>query len=353
DKRDGYYGIGADVGTDAGGSMIARVKAGGPADRAGLVPGDRILAVDGHAVDGLRPHAVARRLHGTPHSRVALKVVAAADGEAPRDLTLVRDLIVPETVHAKRVGRVLVLTIDSFNQETAESLALALIAALDGPVPPRSLILDLRGNPGGLLREAVAVADEFLTQGTIIATRGRHPDSYQFYDADAVALAAGLPMAVLVDGRSASAAEVVAAALQDRGRAVVVGTRSFGKGTVQTVIGLPNDGEITLTWSRLQAPSGYLLHGLGVMPTVCVGADDPSADATISRALAHRAATGATLAAWRTGPADAAERRRLRAQCPPVTAKDDRSLAVALHLLRHPRTHRRALSLADQVTAAR
>ena len=130
-------------------------------------------------------------------------------------------------------------------------------------------MLDLRGNPGGLLKQSIKVADLLLTQGKIISTRGRHADSIHNYEAGGHDLAFGLPVLVLVDGKSASAAEIVAAALQDRDRAVVIGTSSFGKGSVQTVIRLPNDGEITLTWSKLVAPSGYLLHGLGVRPAIC------------------------------------------------------------------------------------
>ena len=133
---------------------------------------------------------------------------------------------------------------------------------------PKGLVLDLRGNPGGLLKQSIEVADLFLTQGQIVRTHGRHPDSEQRYEAGGEDIAHGLPLVVLVDGKSASAAEIIAAALQDHGRAVVIGTSSFGKGTVQTVIRLPNDGEITLTWSRLVTPSGYVLHGLGVMPDI-------------------------------------------------------------------------------------
>ena len=134
----------------------------------------------------------------------------------------------------------------------------------------------------GLLRQSIQVADLLLTQGDILRTSGRHPDSLHHYKAGGRDLAAGKPLVLMVDGKSASAAEIVAAALQDRDRAVIIGTASYGKGSVQTVIRLPNDGEITLTWSKFVAPSGYYIHGLGVIPTVCTsGYKDTGAAAEI------------------------------------------------------------------------
>ncbi|MBV5324033.1 MAG: S41 family peptidase, partial [Rhodospirillaceae bacterium] len=136
----------------------------------------------------------------------------------------------------------------------------------------QGVILDLRGNPGGLLDKAVTVVDLFVAQGPILTTKGRHPEATNAFDAHPGDMGEDLAVVVLVDGRSASAAEIVASSLQDSGRAVVIGTNSYGKGTVQTVISLPNDGEITLTWSRFHTPSGYALHGLGVLPALCTSA---------------------------------------------------------------------------------
>src|SRR5262249_52074259 len=148
-----------------------------------------------------------------------------------------------------------------FNHQTTQNLADQILAARRAMgTGLRGVVLDLRGNPGGLLDQSVAVADLFMTDGPIVSTKGRNPDSVQFYRAAPDDILAGLPIVVLVNGGSASAAEIVAAALQDSGRAVVVGSASYGKGTVQTVLRLPNDGELTLTWAKLISPAGYTLH---------------------------------------------------------------------------------------------
>ncbi|MDA0991767.1 MAG: S41 family peptidase, partial [Verrucomicrobia bacterium] len=131
------------------------------------------------------------------------------------------------------------------------------------------IMLDLRGNPGGLLDQAIAVSDLFLTQGRIISTRGRHPDSNQLFEASPGQVLPGVPMVVVVNGRSASAAEIVAVALRDSGRAAIVGSTSFGKGSVQTIIRLPNHGELNITWARIFAPSGQTLDTQGVVPAIC------------------------------------------------------------------------------------
>ena len=152
--------------------------------------------------------------------------------------------------------------ISSFNQDTTQQLVADLDAAQREMGPQlRGIVLDLRGDPGGLLDQAVSLADVFIAKGPIVATVGRNPASRQFFEASGDSIAPLMPIVVLVNGGSASASEIVAAALQDAGRAVVVGTASYGKGTVQTVLRLPNDGELTLTWARLVTPSGYLLNG--------------------------------------------------------------------------------------------
>ena len=151
----------------------------------------------------------------------------------------------------------------------------------------RGIVLDLRGDPGGLLDQAVSLADVFIAKGPIVATVGRHPASRQYFEASGDSVAPQVPIVVLINGGSASASEIVAAALQDAGRAVVVGTASYGKGTVQTVLRLPNDGELTLTWAQLVAPAGYLLHEHGVVPTLCTS-DLGNDDQSVQIALAAR-----------------------------------------------------------------
>ena len=235
-----------------------------------------------------------------------------------------------------------IIKISSFNQNTAASVAEALESlhaagadAIDG------VALDLRGNPGGLLNQAVRVADLFLGEGGIVSTRGRHPDSVHHYTAGGRDLARGLSMVVLIDGKSASAAEIVVAALQDRGRAAVAGTTSYGKGTVQTVIRLPNEGEITLTWSRIFAPSGYTLHGLGVRPVICT-----------SGAKGEVAATSAALE-WRHIPVKPDDLRdALRATCPGEPRFATYELAVARRLLSDHQLYAQAVDAGTAPTTA-
>ena len=155
-------------------------------------------------------------------------------------------------------------------------------------------MLDLRSNPGGLLDEAVSLADLFLRQGPIVSVVGRHPASRQYFAASGKAPSPDVPMVVLINGGSASASEIVAAALQDAGRAVVIGSSSYGKGSVQTVLRLPNNGELILTWARLMAPSGYPLHRHGVVPTICT-ADLPDDAASLATGL-QRAGDGGAAA---------------------------------------------------------
>jgi carboxyl-terminal processing protease len=170
-------------------------------------------------------------------------------------------------------------------------------------------------------------------------------------------MAYGRPVVVLIDGKSASAAEVTAAALQDRGRAIIVGTSSFGKGTVQTVIRLPNEGEITLTWSRLIAPSGYILHGLGVFPMICTsGIDGNSIDgkSVIKKALAARIRATAVLEAWRrTSYQEKQKRQELRSFCPPERRKLKLDSKVAEAMLKDKALYARTLNLSAAAAAAR
>ena len=214
------------------------------------------------------------------------------------------------------------------------------------------VVLDLRGNPGGLLDKAVAVVDLFVAQGAILSTRGRHPEASNAFDAHPGDIGEDLPVVVLVDGRSASAAEIVASALQDTGRAVVIGTNSYGKGTVQTVIALPNDGEITLTWSRFHTPSGYALHGLGVLPTICTSALPAVPPAAILDGLIRGTQSPKlpeTLAVWRhTGFEETELRHRLRESCPPSRRSEDKGdMELAEKLLSNRSAFSHALALSS------
>lgn len=317
-SRNGFGGIGIlfEI-DDADSVMVREVVAGGPAGQAGVRAGDRIVAVDGEPFARPTIRSVRERLRGPVGSQVRLTLARSSTAT----VTVKRGLIVMPTVDLTMEGRTAIIRVSSFNQGTAEGVAEAVrTARAQGDT--RGLILDMRGNPGGLLDQSVTMADLFLDEGTIVTTRGRHPEARQFYSASRGDIAGGLPVVILMDGESASAAEIVAAALQDDGRAAVIGTTSYGKGTVQTVVQLPNGGEMTLTWSRFYSPSGYVLHGLGVPPVACTSGrasrTEPAVVASVLEDLrGHAAPIARRMASWRnTGFEETERRRSLRALCP-------------------------------------
>ncbi len=339
-RRDGYSGIGIRFRLVNGAVRVIGVTAESPAYRAGLRVGDRLTWIDGVSVLGLSEAAVADRLSGPAGTWVTL-MTRGEDGLAARRLSVHRAHIITETVSERFADGIVYVTIDSFNQGTAGSIWSTLdevVDRSDGRL--KGVVLDLRGNPGGLLHQSIKVADLFLDHGRIITTDGRHPDSDQFYEARGRDVVGGLPVVVLIDGGSASAAEIVAAALQDLHRAVVVGTTSYGKGTVQTVISLPNNGELILTWSRLLPPSGYVLHGRGVVPSLCtsgIRGDDP---VTVESVIA---------AGWTAVPANASSTAQA---CPAERHKDDLELMVARRLLADRATYVRVLDSTPDIALA-
>jgi carboxyl-terminal processing protease len=244
---------------------VQAVTKDGPAERAGIMIGDIIVRVDGVRLARLSLPAILKRLDGAKDTIAALTIVR--NGVA-QTFNVRRAFIIPNTVHTEVVDGILRIAITQFNQQTASAVADGVAAA--GSV--RGVILDLRGDPGGLLDQGVAVADLFLDHGVIATLRGRNPAANQFYAATPGAVAKRAPMVVLVDGLTASASEIVAAALQENGRAVVIGTASVGKGTVQTLIPLANGGELSLTWARVITPDGTLLHERGILPDICTTA---------------------------------------------------------------------------------
>jgi carboxyl-terminal processing protease len=356
-KRDGFGGIGVRFKIIKVLPQVTFVMTGTPAHKAGLRTGDRISHADDKTLGGLKQAEVTEKLRGPIHSKVTL-TIERKGATIPLTFKIERAHIVPDTVSYGHQNGIVFLKISTFNQRTARNLLNKLKKARnDLGEGVRGIVLDMRGNPGGLLKQSIKVADLFLAQGRITETRGRHPDSFQFYNAGGRDMSYGRPVVVLIDGKSASAAEVTAAALQDRGRAIVIGTSSFGKGTVQTVMRLPNEGEITLTWSRLIAPSGYVLHGLGVFPTICTsGANGNSIDgkAMITKALAQRIKTTAVMEAWRRSSfQEKKQRQELRAFCPPERHRLQLDSKVAQAVLNDKKLYARTLNLSTTAAAAR
>ncbi len=345
-KRDGFGGIGVRFRMSGKEALITRVLPGTPAFHGGPKRGDFITHIDGAATFGLSKEEIVSRLRGPMHSMVKITVRRGKEA-TPINFDMERSLIIPTTVTYGYEDGITFLKISNFNIHTARDLAAKLKKAKHDHLGKlKGVVLDLRGNPGGLLKQSIRVAGMFLTQGPIITTRGRHPDSLQSYEARGRDITYGLPLVVVVDGKSASAAEVVAASLQDRGRAVIVGTTSFGKGTVQTVVRLPNGGEITLTWSRLIPPSGYVLHGLGVFPAICSSGAVNNYMGVVTEALANRRKAISTMEAWRTtGMENRIKRKNLRGACPAQKRDNAFEVEVARRLIDDNNLFRRALNL--------
>lgn len=343
--RNGFGGLGIRFDMVEGLPKLIEVMDETPARDAGLAVGDVIARVDGLDILGLERAEISKRLRGPTDSEVLLTL---RRGGEEIGVALRRALIMPPTIFASFDEPIGTFRITGFNQRTASALAQGIVRMrADHGSRLGGVVLDLRGNPGGLLDQAVSMADLFIAQGGIVSTRGRHPHAGQSYDAKNGDIAEDLPVAVLIDGKSASAAEILAAALQDSGRAVVIGTNSYGKGTVQKVIRMPNDGEMALTWSRFHAPSGYALQGLGVLPTLCTADETAESAALILAGTGPAAQTAANLSAWRAvGIDDSEARASLRRTCPAAThANSALDSQIARRLLADPTLFGRALAV--------
>jgi carboxyl-terminal processing protease len=339
--RDGFGGIGITLDVSGPEFRITQVTPGGPADRAGIRPDDRLVAVDGSATAGRSQSEVIHVLRGPILSPLEVTVYRPSLGQR-RSFRLQRALVILPTVTILQDGGIAIFQIASFNQNTTQQIVEDL-GRLEREMGSRlsGIILDLRGNPGGLLDQAVSPTDVFISKGPIVSTVGRHPASHQFFEASGVSLAPQIPMVVLINGASASSSEIVAAALQDVGRAVVIGSASYGKGTVQTVLRLPNDGELTLTWAQLVAPSGYFLHEHGVVPTICtsdLGDDDNAVQTALQRTnvvapLTPRSRASLDERAW----------SQLRHSCPTRQGDHGIDVKVAKRLLADPALYTQAV----------
>lgn len=343
-RREGFGGIGVSLSFDNGKVLIMNVRHYTPAERAGLKSGDSILEIDGTETENLPQRDVINRLRGPIDSKVELLVQHGID--TPTRLSIRRVLLVPETVTYHREGDAAYIKILSFNRNTAEGLTQALADAHNeiGKKRITGYILDLRGNPGGLVDQSVATANLFLKEGQIVSTQGRHPDSRQSFEATDNDATKGKPILVLVDGNSASAAEIVSAALQDNGRAIIIGSNTYGKGTVQAIERMPNGGELDITWARYHAPSGYSLHGLGVLPNLCTS-NGNTADEILSKLRMHQMKRVPIARRNSVSPDDQNGLDQLRGICPARHSEDPIDMELAKKLLQEPNLLPEALKL--------
>ncbi len=270
--RGEFGGLGIEVTQEEGFVKVVSPIDGTPADQAGIEAGDFITHVDGESVLGLSLDLAVDLMRGPVGSEILITIVREGEDE-PFDVTIVRDTIKLTAVRARTEGDTVVLRVTTFNDQTTPNLESSLIEqveSLGGMENVNGVVLDLRNNPGGLLTQAIRVSDSFLESGEIVSTRGRNPEDGERFNATAGDLIDGKPIVVLINGGSASASEIVAGALQDHRRAIVVGTKSFGKGSVQTVMPLRSDGAMRLTTARYYTPSGRSIQALGVSPDIVV-----------------------------------------------------------------------------------
>jgi carboxyl-terminal processing protease len=291
--RGEFGGLGIEVTMENGFVKVISPIDETPAARAGVRPGDLITHLNGNSVQGLTLQEAVDQMRG--ERGTALRITIRREGEQrPIEMSITRDVIRPQVVRFRLEGNDIgYIRVTSFNEQTEVGLRRA-VAALRQQAGQnlRGLVLDMRNNPGGLLEQAIQVSDDFLEQGEIVSTRARRQEDAQRWNARPGDIAQGLPIVVLINSGSASASEIVAGALQDHRRAVVMGTRSFGKGSVQTVMPLPGNGAIRLTTARYYTPSGRSIQATGIEPDIEVlggraDANAPSRDreADLRRAL--------------------------------------------------------------------
>jgi carboxyl-terminal processing protease len=357
--RGEYGGLGIEVTSEDGVVKVIAPMDGTPAHAAGIKAGDYITAVNGESVLGMSVNDAVKQMRGKAGEAVTLTI--AREKSDPFDVKIVREVIKPKSASAKMEGDVGYLRISGFNEKTTDE-AEAAFAELKAKNPKmKGLVIDLRNNPGGLLDQAVGVSDLFLDGGEIVSQRGRDPRDVERYNARQGDMTGGLPIVVMINSGSASAAEIVAGALQDRKRAELVGLTSFGKGSVQTVIPLRGglDGALKLTTARYYTPSGRSIQQTGIDPDLEVASTKDEAQAIANRAFqfseaSFRNALNADEGKARRGAHEPAE-------APPegFDAKQDFQLARAKDVLKYgsvastPKLPKPAAKLAGIVSKAK
>jgi carboxyl-terminal processing protease len=342
----GLAGTGVSFTAQGGRVVIAGIAAASPAEEAGLTAGSRVLSVNGRAV---YPGEIANlndSMGGIAGTVVRLTLQDPDDPEPPTQVTLARGFIPPETVFPESIDvpGIVALKISGFNRGTSDQFSTAIGAAMAANPPPNGLLIDLRGNRGGILRQAVLVADSLMPAGPIAEAAGRDPDADQAFTAEGSDITGGARIIVLVDGQTASAAEILSAALADNRRAVVVGSETLGKGLVQTVTSLPDGGELFVTWSRVLAPLGWPLQTLGVMPQLCTSLGPEALQSQLAALQTGRNLMDPALARARAlrAPATVNAILAVRDQCPADIGGEADNVAAAF-LFRNPSAYQAAL----------
>jgi carboxyl-terminal processing protease len=328
ETRGKFGGLGIEITMEEGLIKVVTPIDQTPAAKAGIMANDVITHLNGEPVQGLTLDKAIDKIRGPVNTQVKLTILRNGQ-DAPFELSITREIIYVRPVSSRLEGDdVGLIHISQFNEHTSEELkkAISRMKLLAG-LKLKGFILDLRNNPGGLLDEAISVSDAFLEKGEIVSTRGRYGQSTQRFNAGAGDVTGGKPLIVLINGGSASASEIVAGALQDHRRAIVVGTRSFGKGSVQTLIPLgSNNGALRLTTARYFRPSGHSIQAKGVSPDIKVLQDVPEK-------LKPRADSGGEASLRGHLKAEGEEQTGSQSYIPP-DQKDDKALHAALDVIR-------------------
>ncbi|HKL56577.1 MAG: S41 family peptidase [Roseovarius sp.] len=340
--RGEFGGLGIEVTQEEGFVKVVSPIDDTPADNAGIEAGDFITHVDGESVLGLTLDEAVDLMRGPVGSEILITVVREGEAE-PFEVSIIRDTIKLTAVRARTEQNAIVLRVTTFNDQTSKNLKSGLeeqAEAAGGLENVDGIVLDLRNNPGGLLTQAIKVSDAFLDKGEIVSTRGRNPEEGERFNATAGDLIDGKPIVVLINGGSASASEIVAGALQDHHRAIVVGTKSFGKGSVQTVMPLRGDGAMRLTTARYYTPSGRSIQALGVSPDIIVAQPRRTPEEEESEEETPRARFEADLRgrldndSLSEDEVRQVEEERARAEAAAKLREDDYQLAYAIDILK-------------------
>ncbi len=325
--RGEFGGLGIEVTMENGVVKVVTPIDDTPADRAGVKPGDLITHLDKEKIQGLTLAQAVEKMRGRVKTPLVLTIVRKGKDE-PFDITVIRDIIRIKSVRFRQEDDVGYIRITTFTEQTQKGVEKAIVELKQKIGPDiKGYVVDLRNNPGGLLDQAISVSDTFLDRGEIVSTRGRNVEETQRYNARSGDRVEGKPIVVLINGGSASASEIVAGALQDHKRAKIIGTRSFGKGSVQTIIPLGESGAIRLTTARYYTPSGQSIQAKGITPDVVVEQEVPE-DQKARTTLKGEADLPGHL------KSEEGEEKKGSSAFVPKDKADDKQLAFALAMLR-------------------